>query len=182
MRLPIIAKPGVLSAQEPIRAPLLRLSGVPMDIQRFRQTKKRLLSFAAATLLAAGFVVSIPAAASAAGPCGSSYALVKSYPMYHVVDDSLRGYLRIYYSSTTGKNCAIASAAGIEVGVTRWRQVGIEISGTNNMKFDGGYYSRYAGPVYTPVSRGRCITAWAFFNTTGGSKLAERWVTNAHCG
>lgn len=153
-----------------------------MHLKRFSRAKKRTLSFVAAVLLAAGFIVSVPAAASAAGPCGSSYALVKSYPMYHVVYGDLRGYLSIYYSSSTGRNCAVATAAGIEVGVTRYRSVGIEISGSYNMQIDGGYYSRYAGPVYTPVSRGKCITAWAFFNTTGGSKLAERWVTNAHCG
>lgn len=154
-----------------------------MPTKRFSRVKKRVLSITAALLLAAGVAVSVPATASAAGPCGSSYGLLKSYPMYHIVDGSLRGYLSIYYSSVTGKNCAIASAAGIEVGVSRYRSVGIEISGTNNMKFDGGYYSRYAGPVYTPVSsRGKCITAWAFFNTTGGSKMAERWVERAHCG
>lgn len=153
-----------------------------MEIKRFSRAKRRVLSIVAAALLAAGGIVSVPVAASAAGPCGSTYGLVRSYPMYHVVNGDIRGYLSIYYSSYTGKNCAVATAAGIEVGVSRYRSVGIEIAGTNNMKFDGDCYSRYAGPVYTPISRGRCITAWAFFNTTGGSKLAERWVTNAHCG
>lgn len=144
---------------------------------------QRVASLIAAVLIGFMALLVAPTQASAASnPCGSAYAQIKAYPMYNT-SIRLVGYLRVYYSSASGKNCAVAWAAGPDLGVRRFRFVGIELSGTYNMDIDNGYYTTYAGPVYTPVSaRGRCINLMAYFGTSPTAKYSRIDLNNVHCG
>src|SRR4051812_3897222 len=62
---------------------------------------------AAATAITAG-LLAVPTTASAAalGSCGSSYGKVGSYPVTRAWEGTA-GHIDVYYSRTTGKNCAI---------------------------------------------------------------------------
>ncbi|MGI8335834.1 hypothetical protein ACRYCC_38305 [Actinomadura scrupuli] len=122
--------------------------------------------------------------ASAAGPsCGSGYAWRSTHSIY--VASKVRGYLKVYYNSSNGYNCALA----IRKGSTPLYNIQLKLCVYNtartkyaNCKYDG--YSKrnhwYAGPLYV-WARHRCLYVRAFINTDGANK-GEVTGKKVHCG
>ncbi|MFE9119621.1 hypothetical protein [Streptomyces sp. NPDC007172] len=114
-----------------------------------------------AVLTAALAVTAVPSAnaATAASACGSSYSLVGHYPLkpYIAQAPSVGGYLDIYYSSGTGKNCAVAYPTSAQQSRTTSISVSLRIA-NGTWEGDAGPYHSYAGPVYVSA-RGTCIDA-----------------------
>jgi hypothetical protein len=91
----------------------------------------------------------------AGGPCGSSYTLVTHYPVGNQATDQINMYLDVYYSSTARRNCLVANHAGSAYGSNLYSLAKIRPSGWSwpacpSVGCDQGYYTYYAGPVYTP--------------------------------
>ena len=92
----------------------------------------------------------------AGGPCGSSYSLVTHYPVNSQATGEINMYLDVYYSSTAKRNCLVANHAGSAYGENLNSLAKIRPSGSSwpacpSVGCDQGYYSYYAGPVYTPA-------------------------------
>lgn len=104
--------------------------------------------------------------AAAAGECGSSYSLSRTYP---VMNGSERtGTLELYWSNATKKNCAINRCYGGGVngcGMSLFRSAKIKLSSqaswpTSGQGSDQGTFANYAGPVYV-YAPNSCIDAYA---------------------
>ncbi|GAA4388840.1 hypothetical protein GCM10023088_62740 [Actinomadura verrucosospora] len=129
-------------------------------------------------------VLASTAPANAAGPsCGSKYALRSTHSIY--VNSRVRGYLKVYYNSSNGYNCALA----VRKGSTSLYSIKLKLCVYNaartkygNCKYDG--YSKrnhwYSGPLYV-YARHRCLYVKAFINTDGAHSgtLTGKKV---HCG
>ncbi|MGW7285931.1 hypothetical protein ACWGH4_10620 [Streptomyces sp. NPDC054847] len=115
-----------------------------------------LLSTAAATLVLAPSAH----AATHATACGSTYSRVGHYPLSSAIAQAPDpgGWLDIYYSSTTGKNCAVAYPISTLQPKTTEISISIRRSGTAEWFGDSGPYHYYAGPAYISA-RGVCIDA-----------------------
>ncbi|TDD25359.1 hypothetical protein [Nonomuraea diastatica] len=113
--------------------------------------------------------------ASAAGPCGSSYSRVGVYRIPETGTQD--GTLEIYYSSSTGKNCALAYGVSAEhKGKRTYKGVAIRrAGGSGGWVGQRDYFKYYAGPVYVSAP-GTCIDAMGLM---GGD---DRYVWNVHCG
>ncbi|MFC4337743.1 hypothetical protein [Salininema proteolyticum] len=129
--------------------------------------------------------VAIPGTASAAGPCGSSYALVGHYP----IKDSYYGtvaYIDVYWSSTSKRNCAVTNGTGATYGLKRHKGVSINPSSSSGrVDSDSGAFSYYAGPVYTPRGynlSGECIDVDGTVGLPGGNEVTGRYLSRVHCG
>ncbi|MGW6145664.1 hypothetical protein [Streptomyces sp. NPDC055140] len=137
-----------------------------------------------------GALVTAPAA-SAASPssygalCGSGYQLVGAHPMKR---DSGRGpgtggYVYVYYSAASHKNCAIAKPVATMMGKAYGLGVGLHSpkykSGASDGYQLGRNYTHWAGPVYVKAPHA-CINVVGDMAIKGGhySALAE----NVHCG
>ncbi|QKW35598.1 hypothetical protein HUT06_17420 [Actinomadura sp. NAK00032] len=114
-------------------------------------------------VVATGVLSAVSAApAAAASACGSGYNLLHSY---HITPNSngsgtAYGYLDVYYSPTTRKNCAIARSGGFTYGKLQgaWVLIGKWRGGGEDDDGWGSTYKYYAGPVYT-YAPNECI--WA---------------------
>ncbi|MGW0807686.1 hypothetical protein [Nonomuraea sp. NPDC002799] len=131
----------------------------------------------------AGMALAVTALATpaeaAAGVCGSSYSLVGSYAI--PATGTRVGTLEVYYSSSTGKNCALAVGYGSTYGVKNTKAVFIGIAGSTTgwTDSDDGSYEYYAGPVYV-YAPGKCITAQGVIFK--GDDHDTRHLNSAHCG
>jgi hypothetical protein len=142
-----------------------------------------------ATLLAALGAFVAPSAASAVptGTCAGT--VIDSAPMKSGITNRTFGTLRLYYDSSSGKNCARATNG---LGETHLMSVFIFRckSGTGStyktckpldaVVLDEGHYSSYAGPVYTRGSAaGLCVYAGA--DMLDGDDYARADI-GGHCG
>ena len=141
-------------------------------------TNRKISLFA---LLFAGFAMAIVSGliggnqpAAAAGECGSSYVLRKSAPINQ--NESRTGTLEVYWSSSAGKNCAIARCYGVSCGAGVYRVAKIKLSGqanypTSGSGTDSGWFYQFAGPVYSPASGNSCIDAYGSNSIYYGGKF-----------
>lgn len=120
--------------------------------------------------------------AAAAGPCGSSYRHIGHYS---VGSSPVLGYLDVYWSSTAKRNCLVTNHASSTYGVKLYTEAAIRPSGyawpscPSSTGCDGGMYSYYAGPVYTPAGvdmSNRCVDVRGYVDWAG------RTLTRIHCG
>jgi hypothetical protein len=118
-----------------------------------------------------------------AGPCGSSYNHIGHYPIG--TGSQTLGYLDVYWSPSTKRNCLMTNHSGPTYGVRLYTEARIRPSGyswpscPSSTGCDGGFYRYYAGPVYTPagvdMSR-RCI------DISGVVDWSSRSLSRIHCG
>ncbi|MFI7230499.1 spore-associated protein A [Nonomuraea angiospora] len=132
----------------------------------------KLAAVVGSALIAGGLLTGLAAPASAAGPCGSGYGLLTSYPIKS--GDELRAYLDVYYSSSSGKNCAVTRATKF-AGTPHSMGVGMSRSGSTWVSDSSENYAYYAGPVYVSA-RGSCIDLWA------NDGWASLQLNKVHCG
>ncbi|MBN6055177.1 hypothetical protein JYK22_24790, partial [Nonomuraea sp. RK-328] len=139
------------------------------------RTRKLATVLAGAALAASTTLVAGAAPAGAAGPCGSTYSRVGVYAIKRG-DGTRTGTLEVYYSSSSGKNCALTYGYGAYANTRSWKGVTISRGDGTGKDPDAGHYETYAGPVYVSAS-GQCI------DVTG---TVPDWVTlelnNVHCG
>ncbi len=86
------------------------------------------------------------------------------------------GTLEVYYSSSTGKNCALTYGYGPYDGTTSWKRVTISRADGSGEHTNAGHYQYYAGPVYVSAP-GQCIDV---AGTVPDWKTTE--LNNVHCG
>lgn len=122
--------------------------------------------------------------ASAAGPCGAGYTYIGSNPItvpsyskdYRYGKPGTKtGSIDVYWNATARRNCSVAYAYGPTYGVKMYRQneIGNDPSfGPDDIA--GGYYSYYAGPVYTNTQKvgGQCITLDAGFGPSAADSYS----------
>ncbi|WP_406312664.1 hypothetical protein OHA77_29490 [Streptosporangium sp. NBC_01639] len=124
----------------------------------------------AAVLAAAGLIVLSPAGADAATQqnlCGSSFGLVKTWPIRQAGIEV--GGIDVYYSNSTGQNCIIVSPnARYPRGTFHHITAALSKSGSNRWEWDGPgkNYTQYAGPVYV-YAKGSCINFYGEMRSTG---------------
>ncbi|HET6729157.1 MAG TPA: hypothetical protein VFG96_07040 [Jiangellaceae bacterium] len=118
----------------------------------------------------------------ASGPCGSSYSHIGHYPIKSSVTI---GYLDVYWSWSSKRNCLVTNHAGPTYGVRTYTEARIRPSGfswpscPSSTGCDGGQYRYYAGPVYTPAGvdmTSRCI------DISGWVDWVSRSLSRIHCG
>jgi hypothetical protein len=118
-----------------------------------------------------------------AGPCGSSYSHIGHYPI--PATGTAYAHLDVYWSSTAKRNCLVVNHAGPTYGVRLYTEAKIRPSGASwpscpsSVGCDGGMYSYYAGPVYTPSGvnmSNRCI------DVSGWIDWRNRTLSKIHCG
>lgn len=147
----------------------------PMDIERIFVRTRKLTALLAGTALAATTTLLAGATpAGAAGPCGSSYSRVGVYAVSK--DGTRTGTLEVYYSSSTGKNCALTYGYGSYANTLSWKRVTISRGDGSGRSTDAGEYKIYAGPVYVSAP-GQCIDVGA---TVPAWTIRE--LNNVHCG
>ncbi|MFF8774512.1 hypothetical protein [Kitasatospora sp. NPDC015120] len=147
---------------------------------------RRLASVLGVAALLVGCVIGTAGEAAAYPPinhCGSSYGSLKQYSITDVETGYGVGWIDTYYSSATGKNCAIAR--GRDDRASGFGAILIKIGLTGTSWWDdvdgaAGTYSQYAGPVYTYAPGKTCIDLYASLLHSGGHK-AEAWVFGARC-
>lgn len=149
-------------------------------------TGRRITAVAtAATAISAG-LLALPSTASAAAPvgsCGSSYGKVGSYPVTRSWE-STAGYIDVYYSRSTGKNCAVTRPVSALAGKAGNIWVCIERSPYGGRACDGSSanYRYYAGPVYVSA-RGTCINvSGGLTRTPGDNQPFNGGAQKVHCG
>lgn len=116
-----------------------------------------------------------------AGPCGGSYSHIGHY----AIASPARGYMDVYWSSSTRRNCLVVNHTGATWGVSLYTEARIRPSGhswpscPSSTGCDAGFYRYYAGPVYTPsgvdMSR-RCL------DIQGAVDWATSSRSRIHCG
>jgi len=118
-----------------------------------------------------------------AGPCGSSYAHIGHYAIGS--SSQTIGYLDVYWSSSTKRNCLVTNHSGPTYGVSLYTEARIRPSGfswprcPSSTGCDGGFYRYYAGPVYTPAGvdmTHRCV------DISGVVDWSSRSLSRIHCG
>lgn len=141
----------------------------------FVRIRKLATLLAGASLAATTTLVAGAAPAGATGPCGSSYSRVGVYAISRG-DGTRTGTLEVYYSSSTGKNCALTYGYGAYADTKSWKRVTISRGDGSGEDTDAGQYKTYAGPVYVSAP-GQCIDV---------AGTVPDWVTrelnNVHCG
>lgn len=127
-----------------------------------------------AVLAAAGLIVLSPAGADAAAQqnlCGSSFGLVKTWPIRRAGVEV--GGIDVYYSNSTGQNCVIVSPnARYPRGTFHHITAALSKSGSNRWEWDGPgkNYTQYAGPVYV-YAKGSCINFYGEMRSTGAGPI-----------
>ncbi|WP_198663902.1 hypothetical protein [Jiangella endophytica] len=120
--------------------------------------------------------------AAAAGPCGSSYRHIGHYP---IGSSPVLGYMDVYWSSTAKRNCMVVNHATATYGTKLYTEASIWPHGSSppscpkSVGCDGGMYSYYAGPVYTPAGvnmSNRCLNIKGVVDWTTATR------TRIHCG
>jgi hypothetical protein len=118
-----------------------------------------------------------------AGPCGSSYSHIGHYAISG--SGKTVGYLDVYWSSSTKRNCLVTNHSGSTYGVSLYTEARIRPSGFNwpscpsSTGCDAGFYKYYAGPVYTPAGvdmTNRCV------DVRGVVDWLSRTLYRIHCG
>ncbi|GAA3709305.1 spore-associated protein A [Nonomuraea antimicrobica] len=112
------------------------------------------LSALAGVAMISTWLVAVATPASAAGPCGSGYTEIASYPI--TANFATKGYLEVYYSAATQQNCALAVGTGDTYGKKTFKRVVIGLSTKPATDEDKGDFAYYAGPVYVKAP-GKCI-------------------------
>lgn len=142
-----------------------------------------LVSFVAVVLSVVG-VVGMSQPAAATGECGSSYGRIGTYAITY--NGERTGTLEVYWSGSTGKNCAIARCYGASCGPGVFRDVRIKRSYDKAWRRDADWYNGYAGPVYTAKSTGSCIDVYggmSLQSASGGySYYGSRTLNDVFCG
>ncbi|WP_345355461.1 hypothetical protein [Actinoallomurus liliacearum] len=137
---------------------------------------RRSLALAAAVLptLALTTVLASSTPASASGPsCGSRYALRSTQRMY--INSSLRGYLKVYYNSSNGYNCALVVRKGsmplysAKLKLCVYNKARTKYGSCKTDGY-GKRYSWYAGPVYVYAPH-RCLYVYGSINTNSWTKV-----------
>ncbi|WP_433243403.1 hypothetical protein ACQPYK_39770 [Streptosporangium sp. CA-135522] len=177
---------------------------------RARIWAHRAAALAGATVLAAtGVTAFSPVGAGAAtepNHCGSSYGLVKSWPIRS--QGAEVGAIDVYYSNSTGQNCIVVyPSPAYPQGTFHHITAALSKSGSDDWKWDGTgrNYTYYAGPVYV-YAKGSCIDFYGEMRSSGTgagvgrgsgvvgrvSKSVKRFLesearvseyqTNRHCG
>ncbi|MFK0045240.1 hypothetical protein ACIQU4_14180 [Streptomyces sp. NPDC090741] len=132
-------------------------------------------------------LAAVPAEAQtvSGGSCGAGYYQQDAYPLGDSQGATGAGVIFLYYSSSTGKNCAILRR---DADFLVSDGMGITLkSSSGGVDSDGQRaYTQYAGPVYVSA-RGACVQITA--NITGAWKnsayLAKTHSENTgwvHCG
>lgn len=120
--------------------------------------------------------------AAASGPCGSSYRHIGHYP---IGSSPVLGYMDVYWSSTTKRNCMVVNHSTATYGDKLYTEASIWPYGSSppscpsSVGCDGGMYSYYAGPVYTPAGvdmSNRCVNIKGVVDWTTSTR------TRIHCG
>ncbi|MFJ6378385.1 hypothetical protein ACIQI7_00045 [Kitasatospora sp. NPDC092039] len=130
---------------------------------------KRIISALTVSAALAGLVVGTAGQADAypqVNLCGSSYGSLKQYPIVDDHNGRRVGWIDTYYSSSTGKNCAIAR--GDDTQAKDFSKITVSIKTTSQSGWaqqDGElqYYTKYAGPVYVYAPGSTCIDVYGFF-------------------
>lgn len=119
-----------------------------------------------------------------AGPCGSSYSHIGHYAIKNNSGTTL-AYLDVYWSWSTDRNCLVVNHSGPTYGERAYTEAKIRPSGRSwpscpsSTGCDGGMYSYYAGPVYTPAGldmTNRCV------DISGTIGWFDRTLYRRHCG
>ncbi|GLW05535.1 spore-associated protein A [Microtetraspora sp. NBRC 13810] len=134
--------------------------------------RSKFAALASTAVFATGLVAFAAAPADATGPCGSGYAEVKSYNI--PAKGPKKGVLRVYYSSRTGKNCALAYGYGSTYGKATYKSVTISVTDGTQADHDYGNFKKYAGPVYVSA-RHKCISLSGWIEKTKVN------LTKVHC-
>ncbi|MFD7233571.1 spore-associated protein A [Streptomyces sp. NPDC059881] len=149
------------------------------------RTGRRIVAVATSAAAISAGLLAMPTAAQAApvGSCGSSYGQVGSYNVTRPWE-GVAGRIDVYYSSATGKNCAItrpnASLAGKAGKI--WVYIERSTSGAAECDGHGANYRYYAGPVYISA-RGACIDVRGGMNKRPGDNAPfNGGARNVHCG
>ncbi len=137
------------------------------------------------TLLLSLFVAS--GSASAAGECGGSR--ISTYP---IVKSGVKiAQLEIYYSSATGRNCALTRHMGPTAGV--YLKTFVSLSSCRETRPGGGTctsiqhdenegtFRSYAGPV-SVYGKGKCIAAFGWIKASNGVTYTAASTWPGHCG
>ncbi|MEV0615077.1 spore-associated protein A [Nonomuraea sp. NPDC050404] len=140
------------------------------------RTRKLATILAGAALASATTLMAGATPASAAGPCGNSYTRVGVYKIGVEKYGYQTGTLEVYYSSSTGKNCALTYGAGPYANKTSWKGVVISRGDGSGKDTDAGDFKYYAGPVYVSAP-GQCIDVEGISPSWTSVKL-----NNVHCG
>ncbi|MEU1392786.1 MULTISPECIES: spore-associated protein A [unclassified Nonomuraea] len=140
------------------------------------RTRKLATLLAGAALTAATTLAATATPAAAAGPCGSGYTRVGVYNIGIEKYGYRTGILEVYYSSGTGKNCALTYGDGPYANTTSWKGVVISRGDGSGKDSDAGNYQYYAGPVYVSAA-GQCIDVEGISPSWTSVKL-----DNVHCG
>lgn len=127
--------------------------------------RNKLAVLASAAIVSAGLIATA-APANAAGECGAGYAHVDSYAI------GSAGTLELYYSSSSGKNCAIARDRTPSSG---FKAVYLSLANKPWADVDSGTFTYYAGPVYVSAA-GKCIDVRGDIGSTVTVK------ESVHCG
>lgn len=118
-----------------------------------------------------------------AGPCGGSYSHIGHYPIK--ASGTTVANLDVYWSWSTRRNCLVVNHAGPTYGDRLYTEARIRPTGyswpncPNSTGCDGGFYSYYAGPVYTPSGvdmTNRCV------DISGWIAEHNRTLRKIHCG
>jgi hypothetical protein len=150
--------------------------------RRLWKPARRAVTGAAAALALAVIPGMASAPASAASPsCGSGYAFLDSYPIKGLDSGRTGGYVSLYYSGSTGKNCAIAMPISSWSGLVSHLDVQLSTASYPGYVDDGldANYHYYAGPIYIPA-RGQCVDVGGYFQY-GGERFAGH-AYGVHCG
>ncbi len=112
------------------------------------------------------------------GSCGSGYTKVATYNMISYTESpSVGGYVSVYYSAATGRNCAIARPITTWAGQNTGLTVCIELANGTRESCDGAPehdYRYYAGPVYVTAPH-TCINVYGFMQ----APTEEAWPYDA---
>jgi hypothetical protein len=131
--------------------------------------------------------LSTAAAAEAAPPnhCGSSYALIDSYPIKS--GTTTAGHVYLYWSSSAKRNCSTAIAQGNSYGFKGFKTTWVCPSGNTDASLcgeDPGQYLYYAGPAYTKAGynmSGKCVEVGGMIEMPNGD-IADGGALRVHCG
>jgi hypothetical protein len=103
------------------------------------------------------------AAASYGGECGSGYGVVNSAAI------GSKGTVFLTYNASNGYNCVVAKRNSTGSAVLVEAGLAIHPVGTHWPKFDGGYYTSYAGPLYLSAAD-KCVDWMGRISGTEGGK------------
>ncbi|GII52555.1 hypothetical protein Pth03_09440 [Planotetraspora thailandica] len=142
----------------------------------------RIVAGTAATLaLAAATALTAAPASAASASCGSGYTFLDSYAIRGLNSGRTGGYVSLYWSNATGKNCAIATPISSWSGLVNHLDVQLTTPSYPGFVDDGldANYHYYAGPIYISA-RGECVDVGGYFDY-GGERFAGH-AYGVHCG